>query len=453
MVRIHSSRIKTMTVDMKKRIISVLILIIGTVPALSQEAEIVNVTLSDVQIEALTPKTIIQKAIGNLFKMTKKTPISFYGNAQHIQIMESAGSVIQLSREYGYFFEMGYNEKRDDFDCGWDINFVPVYNARSLRYDTSGNEVLTENSESAGQVTSKNWFDARWKYIFDIIRLIYLYGPVYSRNCSDYVFALTADSGDSYTFSFESSDRYPRKNPLYAKGQLEIDAASMKLKSIRIDNMGIHYAGKYSLHKHMLKKYPDPHDSRILQDCVDCDFEVNGFGEISYALIHVLWSPTNKQYYKGGCGNQPRANVAGTDFVVTECWKSDLFDFESLPDSTIQKLHIRKPANASEARKWAVLTVFTLGRCPEHNTYNPEATDRIEWALDVSDAERQLNQKMPIKDQYRMQSTDFYSSVEEDVNKSAASGLDDDDTTELHNLLGMCHELIRNYLFDDPLRQ
>ena len=192
----------------------------------------------------------------------------------------------------------------------------------------------------------KNWFDARWKYIFDIIRLIYLYGPVYSRNCSDYVFALTADSGDSYTFSFESSDRYPRKNPLYAKGQMEIDAASMKLKSIRIDNMGIHYAGKYSRREYMLKKYPDPHDSRILQDCVDCDFEVNGFGEISYALIHVLWSPTNKQYYKGGCGNQPRANVAGTDFVVTECWKSDLLDFESLPDSTIQKLQIRNPCSA-----------------------------------------------------------------------------------------------------------
>lgn len=53
---------------MEKRIITVLILIIGTVSALSQEADTINVQLSDVQIEALKPKTIIQKAIGNLMK-------------------------------------------------------------------------------------------------------------------------------------------------------------------------------------------------------------------------------------------------------------------------------------------------------------------------------------------------------------------------------------------------
>ena len=439
---------------MEKRIITVLILIIGTVSALSQEADTINVQLSDVQIEALKPKTIIQKAIGNLMKMTKETPVSFCGNAQHIQIMESAGSVIQLSREYGYYFESGYNEKRDDFDSRWGINFVPVYNARSLRYDTSGNEVLTENFKSAEQVISRdNWYDARGKYVFDIVRLIYLYGPVYSRNCSDYVFTLTADSGDSYTFSFESSDRYPRKNPLYAKGQLEIDAASMKLKSIRVDNMGIHYAGKYSRREYMLKKYPDPHDSRILQDCADCDFEVNGVGEISYALIHVLWSPSNKQYYTGGCGYQPRANVAGTDFVVTECWKSASFDFDSLSDSTRHKIVPVPPGvSTSDSRKWAIASVFGFGRCPEHNTYNPEATDRIAWALDVSEAERQLNQKMPIKEQYRMQSADFYSSVEE-INKSAVSSQDGDDMTTLNNLRVQTHELIRSHLFDDPLRK
>lgn len=439
---------------MEKRIITVLILIIGTVSALSQEADTINVQLSDVQIEALKPKTIIQKAIGNLMKMTKETPVSFCGNAQHIQIMESAGSVIQLSREYGYYFESGYNEKRDDFDSRWGINFVPVYNARSLRYDTSGNEVLTENFKSAEQVISRdNWYDARGKYVFDIVRLIYLYGPVYSRNCSDYVFTLTADSGDSYTFSFESSDRYPRKNPLYAKGQLEIDAASMKLKSIRVDNMGIHYAGKYTRREYMLKKYPDPHDSRILQDCVDCDFEVNGFGEISYALIHVLWSPSNKQYYTGGCGYQPRANVAGTDFVVTECWKSASFDFDSLSDSTRHKIVPVPPGvSTSDSRKWAIASVFGFGRCSEHNTYNPEATDRIAWALDVSEAERQLNQKMPIKEQYRMQSADFYSSVEE-INKSAVSSQDGGDMTTLNNLRVQTHELIRSHLFDDPLRK
>ena len=71
-------------------------LMAATVSAISQESESV-IELSDVQIEVPSNKTIIKKAIGNLKKLTKRSLDG--SNGQWIQITESNGSTVQLSRE------------------------------------------------------------------------------------------------------------------------------------------------------------------------------------------------------------------------------------------------------------------------------------------------------------------------------------------------------------------
>ena len=199
---------------MKKIILSFLSIIAGTITVLAQETETVNVPLEEVQIEAPSQKTIMNKAIGNLHKRTKES-ISLC-NGQLTQIMEANGNVIQLSREYGYYISSSYYEKmRNEFDGWWHSNFVPVYNARSLRYALDGKTVLpTSYAYPKETYPWSNNYDARVKYMFEVLRLIYLYGPVYSRNYSDYVFTGTGISGNSYLFNFESSDRYPKNNPL-----------------------------------------------------------------------------------------------------------------------------------------------------------------------------------------------------------------------------------------------
>ena len=430
---------------MKKIILSFLIMtMIGIVPAFCQVFE--NV-MPEVQIEALSKKAIIKKAIGNLKKMTKKSYTG--GNGQFTQIMEAGGSVIQLSREYGYYFANGYNQKiQNEWDGFWYLNFVPVYNARSLRYDISGQKVLPKNyDDTSEEYPWPNHYDARGKYMFDIIRLIYLYGPVYSRNWSDYTFTIIDVTPDTYLFSFESSDRYPLKNPLYAKGEIEIDAESMKLKSIRVENMGIHYAGLYSIYKTSLKRYPDYHDEKILHDCVDCCFGVDSDGEINYALIHMYWSPSTEQYYKGGRGHQPRPNLDGKDFMVTECWKTE--PFKAIPDSIGSKM-TGEPVNESKIMTFAHSMTYGLGKDSEHNSYNAKAIDKIKWALDVSDAERQLNSKMPIAEQYRLQSSDYAVTGDE----RTANGDSDWEPVpdEIIKARKQMHELIRNLLFRDPLQ-
>jgi len=290
-----------------------------------------------------------------------------------------------------------------------------------------------------------NHYDARVKYMFEILRVIYLYGPVYSRNYSDYDFKCIGTTVYSYLFSFESSDRYPQKNPLYAKGQIEIDASSFKLKSIRIDNMGLLYAGYYSTTETALKRYTDYHDEKILKDCVNSDFNVNEDGEIDYALIHILWSPDNTQYYQGGRGKQPRANVAGTDFIVTECWKSEpLIVPDNLPGQ-------EKAVELTDKQFKKLITVFKgIGKNPDGNSYNPEAIDKIDWALDVSDAERQLSQKMSIREQYKLQSKDYSTSEEEMIVNKELEEVDS--SPQKKEAQRVVHEFIRNNLFKDPLK-
>ena len=427
-------------------ILSLLVISAGICPSFSQERDTV-IQLDEVMIEAPSNKTIIRKAIGNLHSLTKE---SYYGaNCQFIQIMESAGTVIQLTREYGYLFANGYSDKkRNQWDSYWVTNFNPVYNARSLRYDIDGNTVLADSYYSVEDLNAnvRDFYDARCKYVFEIVRLIYLYGPVYSRNWTDYTFNLKDVTPDSYLLSFESSQNYPAKNPLYAKGQLEIDAESMKLKSIRIENMGLHYAGNYGKYEYQIERYPDSHDKRILQDCVDCNFGVDDEGNIDYALIHILWSPDNEQYYKGGCGSQPRNIASGSDFMVTECMKTEPIRIgrDNQPDQSKMSKKEKK-----QIEKLARVLTMDISRYREGSSYNPDAIDKIDWALDVSEAERQLNLKMPIQEQYRIQSSDYYRSTDErDAKKEKTNNA----TQEKDEARKQLYDMARTTLFNDPLK-
>ena len=90
-----------------------------------------------------------------------------------------------------------------------------------------------------------------------------------------------------------------------------------------------------------------------------------------------------------------------------------------------------------------------IGKTPDGNSYNPEAIDKIDWAFDVSDAERQLSQKMPIREQYELQSKDSSISEEEMVvNKELDGAATSPQQEEAKRAL---HDIIRNNLFKDPL--
>lgn len=380
---------------------------------ISEKDDVLTASLDEVLINGLSDKTIIKKAINNLPGKSKKDKL-IYGNGQIIQTIECDGKPVQLSREYGYYMTNGGNTK--------DIlrmNFISVYNARSLRYTSSGKDVLPANYlnyyyKGNGESGS---FNARMKYMFDIMRVIYLYGPIYSRNYSDYNYTLEKETEKYYRFRFESSDRYPDKNPLYAKGYLEIDASSMALKSFHIENMGIHLAGLYgkdyylySMHK---KGYEYYNDDRYKSDCIDCDFTIDSHGEIQYAMIHLPWNTAISQYYKPGCGNIPRLDAVESNCFVTECWQAE-------QAKVLSKKEIKEAAGDSISNMAVKLVEKLVEKFyrisnsdPQLNEYNQSAIDKIKWSLDVSDVERQLNKNKPIIQQYVLQSHDYYDEMAE----------------------------------------
>ena len=148
---------------MKKILLSILVMLAGISPVLPQETDSI-IQLDEVMIEAPSNKTIIKKAIGNLHSLTKE---SIYGsNCQFIQIMESAGKVIQLTREYGYLYANGYSDKkRNEWDSYWITNFNPVYNARSLRYDIDGNRCWANVQEAVLMPLAERKLEAHRRFI------------------------------------------------------------------------------------------------------------------------------------------------------------------------------------------------------------------------------------------------------------------------------------------------
>ena len=362
----------------------------------------VSVNLAEIEISSWKTNTVLKRAIRNLPKMNKGSLM--VGEGQITQIIECNDNVVQLSREYGVFSTTGFNIKCDrERACiydPWILSFISFYNARSLRYNANGKDTLSTaylDIRSGSSHGLSSWkddvisYDARRKYIFDIIRVIYLFGPIYSRSISDYSFNLIKTDDPIYCFSFESIN-YPDKNPLYAKGTVEINVDEMKLSSIRIDRMGMHYAGMYG------RIRDDKKETK--SDCVDCVFEMDERGEIKYALVHIPWNDSISQYYRPGCGNQSRSRSSAINCLVTECWKT-----ENITD-------VNKIAGAEKKQKKALSLLLGRGNGGGNfSKYDEDIINKIKWALDVSEAERQLDSKMPIKEQYARQSKDYYSSL------------------------------------------
>ena len=366
-----------------------------------EQDENINIKLEEVDIISWSDRTIIKKAIKNLPK--KNDGSLLIGRGQLIQIIECNGRVVQLDREYGMYCTNRFNYKREsNIEDNWALNFYPFFNARSFRYDSVGEDTLKTNYLNIrANVKGKNgirWidddisYDARHKYMFQIIRTIYLYGPIYSRNYSDYTFKLEESTGDIFKYSFEPSDGYPIKNPLYVKGSIEIDAETMTLKAIIIDEMGLYrrnYDDIISSKESEKKKYID---------YKDCFFKVNSLGEIDYALVHLPWDGNNDYDLRTKVRSKPN----DVKCCVTECWQ---LDTKERIGKNNYKLH-----KTLSWEKFYNLMVYGMAGKLRFSRYEKKIIDSIEWAFDVTKAEKELNSRTPIEQQYTIQSRDYYSS-------------------------------------------
>lgn len=373
--------------------------------------EEINIKLNEVEILSWSDKSIINKAIKNLPK--KNDGSLLIGKGQLTQIIECNGKAVQLTREYGMYCTNRFNYKKEsDITDNWSLNFYSFYNARSFKYEANGKDTLkTSYLNIRENVKSKNgisWmddkisYDARNKYMFGVIRLLYLYGPIYSRDYSDYIYKNIGSDGDYYRYSFESSNKHPNKNPLYAKGIIEIDAQTMMLNTIEIEEMG-----RYCRKNDGKANVEEAEEVKINVEYKDCLFKVNSLCEMEYALIHLSWDGNNDLDLRV----RVRPRPDDVSCYVTECWQTDTQDI-------IDKKSYKFPKMISWKRFYHLMSYSMAGKL-RFSKYDKNIIDSISWALDITDAERELNSRTPIEQQYIIESGDYYSSyLEWNVNYS-----------------------------------
>lgn len=372
------------------------------------------ISIDEVYINSYTDKTILKKTAAHLPKKEKRTKGLYIGLGQHTQIIECNDRAIQLSRYYGnYTTNGGRMCVQGEYGCILNMSFLPQYNASSLRYNASGSGIIETNfllmEQEKLERRSLYSFNAYNKYVFDIMACIYANGPLFSSNINDYTYRLKKEDGSLYTYSFESSDRYPKKNGLYAKGKIVIDTESFMLKSIYVENMGLH-----NVYRSNQSKNCSENEKR---DCVECSFSIDKYGEICYALVHIQWGSDIDQCFSGT--NQPRMKPSDSNCRVTECWKTETCAYMTKAEmvkfyySLLSALSTDSIPNIDSRPLVIVSTDDSLGNQMNKVDanlckYNEKSIDNIKWAIDVSGAEKQLSRNKPIKEQYIAQSGDSF---------------------------------------------
>jgi hypothetical protein len=390
------------------------------------------VQLNDVYILSSKDRTILRKTAAKLPQKSNLKKSIFLGVGQHTQIVECNEKAVQLSRFYGAYATKGsksYTSKR----LYNRLSVLPTYNASSYRYDASGKNILNPEYFDSQEKDLRNRklksYDSYKKYIFDIMGFIYAFGPLYSSNIKDYNYEYEGGNGRYYTYLFESSDRYPKNNPMYAKGKIVIDVETFTLKSIQVDNMGCHNLEIY-LSSNLSNS--DPENKR--QDCVNCSFSIEKHGEICYALIHIPWNNKNDQYFS----LSPRSYPMNSNCIVTECWKTESCYSCTKMDLLREMIAIYKNGNEifqkiedgsrSRIEKHVIndstsliVNIHDKNIC----SYDPKMIERINWALDVSVAERQLSNYTPIEMQYASRSGEAFNRPSSSYNSDIVQSWDD----------------------------
>lgn len=357
--------------------------------------------LEEVEIKAYRDHTILKKTAA---KLPKKSAILNYltnGQGQHTQVVECNGKAVQLSRYYGIFNTSGAHYcKLNNSNIEYLFNFGPELNACSLRLTASGDEVLDPDNlqlDYQDNGFKEKSFNSDRKYVFLMMNCIYLAGPLYSGNLKDYKYHLVDNNGTLYTYSFESSGRYPLKNQLYAKGTLVIDIETFTLKSMKVDYMGVHniIGGPKGIE----------YSQSTTKDFLDSELLINDKGDIDYALTHLEWNKDIDQIFDAAY--QIRPEPESSHCRVTECWKvenSKGWNFTPTQDY-INAMKEHPEVLSDVALSFPeIYSTDMSGYSASGCKYLPEKMGSIDWALDVSKAEHELNEFRPIEKQYETMS-------------------------------------------------
>ena len=345
-----------------------------------------SILLEEVAAEGIHPWDLLKGISKEIKKKKEKVKgYRYFGNGQYEKITECNERIVEYRREYGCFATTGNTKKRGTFDRGGEYGFVPKYAARSYPLTVDGTDTLVP----LYQTEEKLFFESGKRRVFEFIRVVELYGPLFG-GMKDYDFKqIETESGD-YTFQFKTKkSRYPNKTFLSCQGTLTIDRRTRKLKVIDFDYVEYALCNQPRWARKIMKEI-------FFSSQAELKFKYWAEGEycVESCTMETTWKSSKTG--KGRYGTLPSR---------IEPLKNKLIEKEAFACNSYYEV----PA---EGRNSAFIFAMGIGSYNPQGEYNAHIFSRLPELLDSKQAFQDLNQYMDIEKQFKRLSNRAYYPVD-----------------------------------------
>lgn len=349
--------------------------------------------LQEVSVKGIPPKTLLAKVSEQLKSFRPKYPLNYYGNAQYEKITECNLSTVEYRNEYGCYFTSGNVRLKEKWDLNYHFYFVPAYSARSFNFQPGVNDTLKKQIVTGGRLE----YDAGNRKIFNAIRSVLLWGPLFTNSRYYDIKLLDVDSVD-YIFTFVAQEKYyPNDIKIYCRGTLKIDKQTFHLKNIHFDYLDYHF---YKLTNQTRPQTP-------FSTSMDINFAYNATGIYIQSCQQITtWKHNSDQTY-GGIEKPSRRNPA----------KNHLIEREALRCETFQKI----PQNKQEKY---LLQQTNVASCNPEGEFDVQIFNSQPQLLKKTKALKELNHYQDIQSQFKHNSNRPYYTTDQIVIPLKINSLD-----------------------------
>lgn len=340
----------------------------------------------------------------------------FYGNGIYSKAVECNGKNVQLFHEYGLFLTSGNCPQKDKFDLAYRLNFIPVYTARSYDLNCSGTDTLKYISIIGNKKREDIRFDATSRKIFNIIRTIYLYAPLFV-SPEYFEFKLTDIDSSFYTIHFSTKPEcFPRKIKGFSRGILQIDRNNQQLQNITLEYFDYYL---YTLSSNPPEKVP-----YITKVKAQFAYDQEQHAYINQATCETRWKyKADYQTDVYSIESPSRPFASKNQLIEKESWKIE--SYRPVP----------KQYQNSEIAVQAGYASHSTG------TYDPLFIEKYPNPFATPEAQAFLNRFCEIEQQYKENSNKLYWTESEITHGDA----------EFLRKMKLARKNLLNYFYKDPL--
>jgi len=333
--------------------------------------------LQEVSVKGIRPNVLLEKVFRQLKSIRTKYSLNYYGNARYEKITECGSRAVEYRHEYGCYFTSGNVKLKEKWDLNYHFHFIPAYSARSFNLQPDGRDTLKKQVVTGGRLE----YDAGSRKIFNAIRAVLVWGPLFSKLDYYDIKALEPDS-TNYIFHFTTKEKcYPDHLKIYCRGTLKIDKQTHHLKNIHLDYLDYHF--------YKLTNQTRPHAP--FSTSMDIDFAYNTTGiYIGSCQQTTTWKHNSDKTF-GGIEKPSRRNPANKHLVEREAFQCE--SYQKIPQDKQEKY---------------LLQQVNIASCNPEGKFDPQVFYSLPKLLNETVALKELNEYCDIQTQFNHNSNKPY---------------------------------------------